>query len=607
MGENGSNAIPSGKKLNKTQIWAIIGIIIVASSSTLVLILLNQGTKPTTNPPTEIKPVIWGSPSYTDVYANTSTDVVINVSCDAGISTVILSYSNDSQTNWYNITMTNTISNQYNATLPPQNIETTIEYKFYAQLSNGTWVENNNNGSLYSLYTGDRKAFIVCSANDFYDSESESDFNNGYQSNMSLDIGYWTLNLTSGTDLSFQPEGRSGPTDGSLVFEATVGGELIGEATYDWNLHHSLIDNAYYTISGWIKIEGSFLFGTGARLGLRWKNSSNYVIREEFSVPLLITSDWTHVNISGININNGGLNFSKLELVLFAGGTMSPSSIVRFDDIKMDRWIVVNSTDPTNSSNPNLKQDSDGFPAAALKVYKTLKANGYSDDNIFLMLYHTNDNVIDIKAGDGINNDLLGAVIDVENNDVNASRVKRELNASIAGSFASQLNKNDQLIIYLADHGSNKVLLDGNVTFHFESDNSFITEFEFFNLVSNLTYWRLMINLDFCFSGNFANKNSSIGASWYDLDNCIFVTASANCFSWYWINNQNNDGWAGSWFFYNFWDQLNNGLTITNAFMFALNWIPAGRANPLAVIQAPLLQDNLGLASELSFSSFSKL
>jgi len=226
------------------------------------------------------------------------------------------------------------------------------------------------------------------------------------------------------------------------------------------------------------------------------------------------------------------------------------------------------------------------------------------------MLYYKNDadGVIDILAGDGIPNDLDATVqIDVANDSVTANRVKQELNVSVSGSFASSIQSNDQLIIFMTDHGSNAQLSDKNATFHFEADQSFITEFEFFALVSQIDCWRMMINLDCCFSGNFLNQNGSIGSSWYNLTNCIFVSAAANVFSWYWVDNNNGNLFAGSWFFHVFWDQLDKNQTIGQAYTFAQAFIPAKKGNPLALIQAPLLQDNLGIQNSWSFTSFSKL
>jgi hypothetical protein len=174
----------------------------------------------------------------------------------------------------------------------------------------------------------------------------------------------------------------------------------------------------------------------------------------------------------------------------------------------------------------------------------------------------------------------------------------------------------------MTDHGSNAVLGDGNATFHFEADNSLITEFEFYDLVKEIECERIMINVDSCFSGNFLNSNKNIminvdscfsgnflnsnkniGSSWYDIPNCIFVSASSNVFSWYWISNNNGDGFAGSWFFHQFWEQLDQNQTINNAFFFAINFIPWNQFMPLIATQMPLIYDNMGINITLSFNS----
>jgi hypothetical protein len=138
------------------------------------------------------------------------------------------------------------------------------------------------------------------------------------------------------------------------------------------------------------------------------------------------------------------------------------------------------------------------------------------------------------------------------NNSFTAARFRQELNSSVSGSFASQIKTKDRFIIFITDHGSNKILRDGNATFYFETDNSFTTEFEFHSLIKSIICARIMINVDCCFSGNLLNANQNIGFSWYDVSNCIMVSVSSNVFSWYWINNQNLDGFAGSWFFHVF-------------------------------------------------------
>ncbi len=453
--------------------------------------------------------------------------------------------------------------------------------------------------------SGERKAIIVGSANDFYAYEAEEDFNSGVWSNFSSDSGRWIQNFTNGYGGQDTVPGVDG-NPGAMHLIANTHPEPFGyvnlELTYNWTNYHSLHEFAYYNLSAWVNISTS-VGAPGARVGLRWSNSIE-VVRTDWSNGILTTpGQWIQLSVAGV-CNNGTNNIiTQLHLVLAVEGIMTHSDEVFFDDVKVDRWISVNLTNPTDPSPPPSRIDSDGFPAQALHVYYILKDHGYTDDNIFLMLYHTNDAVIDITAGDGIVNDLLNAVIDVENDAVNASRFKRELNVSITNSFASSLNPKDQLIIFMTDHGSNAMLGDGNATFHFEADNSHITEFEFYDLVKEIDVTRMMINVDSCFSGNFLNQNNNIGGSWYDLPNALFVSASSNVFSWYWINNQNNDGWAGSWFFHVFWESLDQGQTIINAFNSANIFIPFNQFQPLAVSQIPLLHDNLGINDTWSFSS----
>ncbi|MCK4687776.1 MAG: hypothetical protein KAT66_06585, partial [Candidatus Lokiarchaeota archaeon] len=282
-----------------------------------------------------------------------------------------------------------------------------------------------------------------------------------------------------------------------------------------------------------------------------------------------------------------------------------------YDDVIIDRWFQVNLTDPTDPDQPPPPPglNSDGFPAQALQAYWVLKNHGYSDEDIFLMLYYKDDadGVIDIDFFDIYPNDLIHgtepAVIDVANESVTATRFKQELNITYPGSFASGIKPKDQLIIYMVDHGSNARLGDGNATFHFEADNSFIDEFEFYDLVKEIDCARMLLCVDCCFSGNFLNKDKNIG-SWYDLPKCIFVSASSNRLAWYWINNKNPDGFAGSWFFHPFWDQLDQNKTIGAAYNFAINWIPTRNPPlPVQVIQNPLIYDNLGIKDTWNFTS----
>ena len=52
------------------------------------------------------------------------------------------------------------------------------------------------------------------------------------------------------------------------------------------------------------------------------------------------------------------------------------------------------------------------------------------------------------------------------------------------------------------------------------------------------------------------------------------------------------------------WD---TGMDIMNAFVFAKNWIPFGRMNPLGVSQMPLINDPKNWASSWGFNLSSKL
>jgi hypothetical protein len=456
---------------------------------------------------------------------------------------------------------------------------------------------------------GERKAIILCSANDFYGSESEDEFNGGNDAHFEMDEGNW---IYSGTPNSAGLHSAFGNyTSGSIYIEPTDFEPISGEFTIDYSHYYGIQEYSLYNLTASIYLQSAApVDGKGVHIALRWLNSTGGIIRTDRSNYINSTiGKWVSLNVVSVCNNETGNEITDLELVFsfegdYAGG---PSDHVYLDDLILDRWVSVNLTNPTDPP-PDGKINSDGFPAQALQVYWILKNHGYTDDNIFLMLYHTGDTVIDIDANDGIPNDLTGATIDVENDDVNASRFKQELNVSISGSFASGLRSKDQLIIFMTDHGSNGVLPDKNATFHFEADNSHITEIGFYNLVKEILCRRMLICVDCCFSGNFLNENKNIGQSWYDLPNCVLISAASNVFSWYWINNKNLDGWAGSWFFHPFWDILDGNETIQAAFNFSLGFIPTTNfPRPVQIIQNPLMKDNLLIGDIWSFNSTPQL
>lgn len=469
-----------------------------------------------------------------------------------------------------------------------------------------------------STEPGVRKAIILCSANDFYDSETEDDYNNGNDANFISNADNWAFDGINSEGIYFPVFGNK--TIGSIAIQPEGFEAINGNYTYNWTQFYPLTEYAYYNITTSVFIQNTGIFqGKGARLGLQWLNSGAQVIRTDWSsFSNLTLNQWFSLNIVGVCNNETGNEIIELKLILSFEGTFSMGAIDRayYDDIIVDRLISVNVTDPVEPPPPPAtKANSDGFPAQALQVYWILKNHGYTDNNIFLMLYYKNDadGIIDINAFDSYPNDLIHgtepAVIDVANDSVTATRFKQELNVSIANSFASKVKPNDRLIIFMTDHGSNKVLGDGNATFHFEADKSFITEFEFYNLVKNIQCARMIINVDCCFSGNFLNQNQNVGLSWYNIPNSIMISAASNVFSWYWINNLNPDGFAGSWFFNKFWEQLDQNQTINAAYLFATNFPPALPPPPrtVSMIQSPLMEDNMGINTTLSFNSIDPL
>jgi len=452
---------------------------------------------------------------------------------------------------------------------------------------------------------GSKKAIILSSANDYYRKDGEPDFNEGNDAKFNDEENNWTLgnwiNMFGAVDPT--TPGHDG-LPGVFRFFAAGAGYANLEYVFNWTMYYPLYNFSAYYFSVWVNISTNPGAGglpitigppNGVRVGLRWLNSSNSTVRTDWSNGIFDTpGGWTLIEVTGVCNNTSGYEITQLQLVLSVEGTMIGNEMVLFDDVKVEHWFPPPIPFPIPSN-----IDTDGFPAQALQVYWVLKNRGYIDDNIFLLLYHTNDSIIDIDANDQFTNDLnrsgIVADVDVENDEVNASRFKLELDVSISGSFASGIQKNDELIIFITDHGSNKVISDGNATFHFEADDSYITEVEFYNLVKQINCARMLINIDMCFSGNFLNENANIGFSWYNIPNSILITSTTDILSWYWRDNNNADGFAGSWFFHQFWEQINQSQTVGDAFNSAKNFVLSGQVKSINEIQSPLIQDNLGI------------
>ncbi|MBD3187969.1 hypothetical protein GF325_14120 [Candidatus Bathyarchaeota archaeon] len=586
-----------GKFTKKMKIASIT--VAVVALTTFSFLLFLQPWKSTRNG--NDTPPLVGTPSTGIPVAGSPIRVNVTVTDDIGVQQVLLGYTTDLNM-WQNVTMSGAGTETWigYGHIPAQDIEKEIHYVIHGIDSSGHVTTNDNSSSYYKLHTGSRKAMILCSANDFHGEEPEGAFNGSPDGTFDSWTGNWEVE-NGGSSFVMAP----GPPE--VSFEKAVPGPDQNAISFNWTGNgYDLVEYAEYQISVMARID-TVVDGPGARVGIRWLNESGSTIRMDWSGNLNDTvGTWESLQATGPCNNESSGIITGMEVLLDVQGNNAVT--VFFDNVTVNKLITVNVSNPLDPGNspPPPYIDSDGFPAQALHVYWILKNHGYSDDNIFLMLYHTNDPVIDIQAGDGIPNDLVGANIDVENDDVNASRFIEELNVSHAGSFASSIKENDQLIVYLVDHGSNAILGDGNVTFHFEADGSYVSEMEFHDLVNNISCNRMMINVDCCFSGNFLQVNASAGG-WLDIDNCIMVTSSLNVFSWYWVDNSNGDMFAGSWFFHVFWEILDIGLSIADAFTQSENFVPFGKPMPLFVSQCPLYHDPGNIGSTWNFTSVPRL
>lgn len=252
--------------------------------------------------------------------------------------------------------------------------------------------------------------------------------------------------------------------------------------------------------------------------------------------------------------------------------------------------LLVNTWDDFPESNAT---DVPAMPSQILQAYYTLKNLGYDDTRITLLLYHSSQDFIDFNS-DGLN-DLNQAIIDVENNAINKTRLSQELSR-----ITSLLNGTaEQMIIYVVGHGS---LGPPSSYLTFENGDSLSCN-EFAEWLGNFSCAQTVFLLDFCYSGNFAN-------ALVDKPNRLIVTSSDSIHeSWYYWNwNLNSSdrvvyGSSGSAFFHPFWKRLDEGATIQGAFSYAremcLHWgdIDSEGKN-IATTQNPQIISTLTLESE---------
>ncbi len=184
---------------------------------------------------------------------------------------MILSWSNDSGVEWHNVTMIRTSSGTTqwfgSANILPQDIESTVQYKLYAQDTAGQWAIKDDTNS---LYTGSRKAIIVNSDDRFYNSSSIDDFNSGQNSNCNSGMGNWVTQVGTNTNGGWLSSGGVGNT-GVIEFDPQSPGEIHGNYTLNWNAYNSLIDFGFYNLSVQIKTKNPIVpaTGTGIKVGLR--------------------------------------------------------------------------------------------------------------------------------------------------------------------------------------------------------------------------------------------------------------------------------------------------------------------------------------------------
>ena len=206
------------------------------------------------------------------------------------------------------------------------------------------------------------------------------------------------------------------------------------------------------------------------------------------------------------------------------------------------------------------KTDVSAMPAQALQAYWTLRDLGYRDENIVLMLYHSGEDFIDYD-GDGLN-DLTNATIDVENANINKTRVRHELE-----QIVREVNGTDDiLVLYLIGHGI--LTYSGQSMLTFENGDSLSAD-DLNTWTKDIICKKIIYFLDFCYSGKFATSVRANG---------VFVSSADSehegWFYWDWANTLSETdkrifGNSGSVFFHPFWKEVGKGNSLENAFLYA--------------------------------------
>lgn len=367
--------------------------------------------------------------------------------------------------------------------------------------------------------------------------------------------------------------------DWAALMELYPGADGFWYLLSDWRV--PVVPNAQYTASAYTKM---VWFDENnppiAYVGILWYDNTGSPIENVWSSGVSGVPDWTLETLTTMSPSTAASAEIRLR-----GKNPSPSEMcwVLFDTVKMSHYEYVD--------NPSTLENQDAFPAQTLQAYWALKNNGYDDDHIVLMLYHTGDSFISID--DNTVNALTGAAVDVEDDDVTKGRLENEIR-----DLAAAVENDDEVLIYLVDHGS----YDNNAYFHFETGDN-ISGQELDNWLDQITCARMTVLVDSCYSGDFITSPLSQSGR-------ILVSACGppdDNLAKYWtgVSPSENIPFAGSWFFHPFWENIAAGDSIGTAYSNACNYIPtqSGTYAGMTVnsIQSPRLLDNVGDAGAYSF------
>lgn len=201
--------------------------------------------------------------------------------------------------------------------------------------------------------------------------------------------------------------------------------------------------------------------------------------------------------------------------------------------------------------------DVDSFPSQAILAYNALRGAGYTDDEITLMVYHTNDDFVD-GDGDGVN-DLEGAVVDYENGEVTKEAFVNELT-----KLAFLSDESTEVVIYVVAHGGYSGY-ENAITFE---DGSRVSSSEFFDRIAPIKSENVFLFLDFCFSGSFVGDRRPFQGVY------VWAASGNNLDLFYWNYKYMPEGLeavfgeSGSVFFHPFWEAIKGGSGVVDAFQY---------------------------------------